>query len=84
MQEVLNVQKRFVDSCQRVQLDDPTHVADVLDKLIDSLINKYAILLNLKELFCYNNVYYILKIIVNNLISERRLHSTSCKIFKFL
>lgn len=42
MQEVLNVQKRFADSCQRVQLDDPTHVADVLDKLIDSLINKTA------------------------------------------
>ncbi|CAG4937047.1 unnamed protein product [Colias eurytheme] len=42
MQEVLNAQKRFVDSCQRVQLDDPTHVADVLDKLIDSLINKTA------------------------------------------
>lgn len=41
MQEVLDAQKRFVDSCQRVQLDDPTHVADVLDKLIDSLINKY-------------------------------------------
>ncbi|VVC90172.1 unnamed protein product [Leptidea sinapis] len=39
MQEVLDTQKRFVDSCQRVQLDDPTHVADVLDKLIDSLIN---------------------------------------------
>ncbi|CAH0727891.1 unnamed protein product, partial [Brenthis ino] len=42
MQEVLDVQKRFADSCQRVQLDDPTHVADVLDKLIDSLINKTA------------------------------------------
>ncbi|XP_037961627.2 uncharacterized protein LOC105383011 isoform X1 [Plutella xylostella] len=42
MQEVLDAQKRFVDSCQRVQLDDPTHVADVLDKLIDSLINKTA------------------------------------------
>ncbi|XP_022118968.1 uncharacterized protein LOC110995884 isoform X2 [Pieris rapae] len=42
MQEVLNEQRRFVDSCQRVQLDDPTHVADVLDKLIDSLINKTA------------------------------------------
>ncbi|XP_038210669.1 uncharacterized protein LOC119831412 [Zerene cesonia] len=42
MEEVLNAQKRFVDSCQRVQLDDPTHVADVLDKLIDSLINKTA------------------------------------------
>ncbi|XP_053602312.1 uncharacterized protein LOC128670568 [Plodia interpunctella] len=42
MQEVLDTQKRFVDSCQRVQLDDPTHVADVLDKLIDSLINKTA------------------------------------------
>lgn len=40
MQEMLDAQKRFVDSCQRVQLDDPTHVADVLDKLIDSLINK--------------------------------------------
>ncbi|XP_034824683.1 uncharacterized protein [Maniola hyperantus] len=42
MKEVLETQKRFVDSCQRVQLDDPTHVADVLDKLIDSLINKTA------------------------------------------
>ncbi|CAG5035744.1 unnamed protein product [Parnassius apollo] len=42
MQEVLDTQKRFVDSCQRVQLDDPTHVADVLDRLIDSLINKTA------------------------------------------
>ncbi|CAH2075129.1 unnamed protein product, partial [Iphiclides podalirius] len=42
MQEVLDAQKRFVDSCQRVQLDDPTHVADVLDRLIDSLINKTA------------------------------------------
>ncbi|KPJ11266.1 hypothetical protein RR48_14905 [Papilio machaon] len=42
MQELLDEQKRFVDSCQRVQLDDPTHVADVLDKLIDSLINKTA------------------------------------------
>ncbi|KAM3962851.1 uncharacterized protein ACR2FA_002947 isoform 1-T3 [Aphomia sociella] len=42
MQEVLDTQKRFVDSCQRVQLDDPNHVADVLDKLIDSLINKTA------------------------------------------
>ncbi|XP_072940738.1 uncharacterized protein [Epargyreus clarus] len=42
MQEVLETQKRFVDSCQRVQLDDPTHVADVLDRLIDSLINKTA------------------------------------------
>ncbi|XP_047526580.1 uncharacterized protein LOC125063924 [Vanessa atalanta] len=42
MQEVLDAQKHFVDSCQRVQLDDPTHVADVLDKLIDSLINKTA------------------------------------------
>ncbi|KAI8428639.1 hypothetical protein MSG28_007373 [Choristoneura fumiferana] len=42
MQEVMDAQKRFVDTCQRVQLDDPTHVADVLDKLIDSLINKTA------------------------------------------
>ncbi|XP_059048303.1 uncharacterized protein LOC131843644 [Achroia grisella] len=42
MQEVLDTQKRFTDSCQRVQLDDPNHVADVLDKLIDSLINKTA------------------------------------------
>lgn len=42
MQEVLDAQKHFVDSCQRVQLDDPTHVAEVLDKLIDSLINKYV------------------------------------------
>ncbi|XP_068630540.1 girdin-like [Battus philenor] len=42
MQEVLDTQKRFMDSCQRVQLDDPTHVADVLDRLIDSLINKTA------------------------------------------
>ncbi|XP_049866168.1 uncharacterized protein LOC126366878 isoform X1 [Pectinophora gossypiella] len=42
MQELLDAQKRFVDSCQRVQLDDPTHVADVLDRLIDSLINKTA------------------------------------------
>ncbi|XP_045446256.1 uncharacterized protein LOC123654389 [Melitaea cinxia] len=42
MQEVLDAQKHFVDSCQRVQLDDPTHVAEVLDKLIDSLINKTA------------------------------------------
>ncbi|XP_041976134.1 uncharacterized protein LOC121730956 [Aricia agestis] len=42
MQEVLDAQKRFIDSCQRVQLDDPTHVADVLGKLIDSLINKTA------------------------------------------
>ncbi|XP_026751310.1 uncharacterized protein LOC113511791 [Galleria mellonella] len=42
MQEVLEMQKRFIDSCQRVQLDDPTQVADVLDKLIDSVINKTA------------------------------------------
>ncbi|XP_023941917.1 uncharacterized protein LOC112048568 isoform X2 [Bicyclus anynana] len=42
MKEVLDTQKRFFDSFQRVQLDDPTHVADVLDKLIDSLINKTA------------------------------------------
>ncbi|CAH2266927.1 jg8832 [Pararge aegeria aegeria] len=42
MKEVIETQKRFIDSCQRVQLDDPTHVADVLDKLIDSLINKTA------------------------------------------
>lgn len=42
MQEMLDAQKHFLDSCQRVQLDDPTHVADVLDKLIDSLINKTA------------------------------------------
>ncbi|CAH2992033.1 unnamed protein product [Chilo suppressalis] len=42
MKELLEVQKRFVDSCQRVQLDDPNHVADVLDKLIDTLINKTA------------------------------------------
>ncbi|GBP32798.1 hypothetical protein EVAR_19649_1 [Eumeta japonica] len=42
MQEVLDAQKRFVDLCQRVQLDDPTHVTDVLDKLMNSLINKTA------------------------------------------
>ncbi|XP_026328541.1 uncharacterized protein LOC113236607 [Hyposmocoma kahamanoa] len=42
LQEVLEAQKRFVDSCQRVQLDDPSHVADVLDKLIEALINKTA------------------------------------------
>lgn len=47
MQELLDEQKRFVDSCQRVQLDDPTHVADVLDKLIDSLINKYVSLIRI-------------------------------------
>lgn len=39
---MLEGQKRFVDSCQRVQLDDPSHVADVLDKLIEALINKYV------------------------------------------
>ncbi|KAI5636405.1 hypothetical protein NE865_10908 [Phthorimaea operculella] len=42
LQKVLEDQKRFLDSCQRVQQDDPTHVADVLDRLIDSLINKTA------------------------------------------
>ncbi|XP_047986204.1 uncharacterized protein LOC125226308 [Leguminivora glycinivorella] len=40
MQEMVATQKRFVDSCQRVQRDDPAHVTDVLDKLIDSLIAK--------------------------------------------
>lgn len=40
MQEVLDTQKRFVDSCQRVQQDDPNQVANVLDKLFDSLIDK--------------------------------------------
>ncbi|KAJ8732594.1 hypothetical protein PYW07_015193 [Mythimna separata] len=38
MQELLDAQNRFVDSCQQVQQDDPKHVTDVLDKLIDSLI----------------------------------------------
>ncbi|XP_026729429.1 uncharacterized protein LOC113495050 isoform X1 [Trichoplusia ni] len=38
MQELLEAQKRFVDSCQQVQQDDPKHVTDVLDKLIESLI----------------------------------------------
>lgn len=42
MQEVLDVQKGFIDSCQRIQHDDPNYIADVLDKLIDSLINKTA------------------------------------------
>ncbi|CAG9785212.1 unnamed protein product [Diatraea saccharalis] len=42
MKELLDVQKRFVDSCQREQLDDPNQVADVLGKLIDTLINKTA------------------------------------------
>ncbi|XP_049702999.2 uncharacterized protein LOC110384097 [Helicoverpa armigera] len=38
MQELLDAQKRFVDSCQQVQQDDPRQVTDVLNKLIDSLI----------------------------------------------
>ncbi|KAJ2939629.1 hypothetical protein O0L34_g14348 [Tuta absoluta] len=42
LQKVLEDQKRFLDSCHRVQQDDPTQVADVLDRLIDSLINKTA------------------------------------------
>ncbi|XP_028036390.1 uncharacterized protein LOC114247592 [Bombyx mandarina] len=42
MKEVLEIQKRFMNSCERIQLDGPTQVADVLDKLIDSLINKTA------------------------------------------
>lgn len=40
MKDILETQKRFVDTCQRVQQDDPTHVADVLEKFIDSFINK--------------------------------------------
>lgn len=42
MQEVLNAQKDFVDSCQQVQQDDPKPVTDVLDKLIESLIKMYV------------------------------------------
>ena len=42
MQELLDAQKRFVHSCQQVQQDDPKHVTDVLDKLIDSLIKLYV------------------------------------------
>ncbi|KAL0892371.1 hypothetical protein ABMA27_015502 [Loxostege sticticalis] len=42
MNDLLDAQKRFVDSCQRVQHDDPNQVADVLGKLIDTLINKTA------------------------------------------
>ncbi|XP_028168898.1 uncharacterized protein LOC114358924 [Ostrinia furnacalis] len=42
MNVLLDAQKRYVDSCQRVQLDDPNQVADVLGKLIDTLINKTA------------------------------------------
>lgn len=57
MQEVMDAQKRFVDTCQRVQLDDPTHVADVLDKLIDSLINKYVY-----ELYCIMPANYKIEI----------------------
>ncbi|XP_022816444.1 uncharacterized protein LOC111349530 [Spodoptera litura] len=38
MQELIDAQKRFVDSCQQVQQDGPKSVTDVLEKLIDSLI----------------------------------------------
>lgn len=42
MQELLDAQKRFVDSCQQVQQDDPKQVTDVLDKLIETLIKLYV------------------------------------------
>ncbi|XP_075970324.1 uncharacterized protein LOC142972855 [Anticarsia gemmatalis] len=38
MQELLDAQRQFVESCQQVQQDDPKPVADVLDRLIESLI----------------------------------------------
>lgn len=38
MQELLDAQKSFIDSCQQVQRDDPQPVADVLEKLIESLL----------------------------------------------
>lgn len=38
IQELMTTQKQFLDSCQQVQQDDPQPVADVLDRLIDSLI----------------------------------------------
>lgn len=53
MQELLEAQKRFVDSCQQVQQDDPKHVTDVLDKLIESLIKLYV----LDELFLAYRFY---------------------------
>lgn len=40
MQEITDMQKQFVESCQPVQQDDPNQVANVLDKLFDSLIEK--------------------------------------------
>lgn len=40
MQEIMDNQKRFVDSCQPVQQDDPNQVANVLDKSFNSLISK--------------------------------------------
>lgn len=42
MKEMLETQKRFVDTCQRVQQDDPRQLAGVLDKLIDTIYNKYV------------------------------------------
>lgn len=58
MQELLDAQNRFVDSCQQVQQDDPKHVTDVLDKLIDSLIKLYVA----HELFSSHTSPYLCKL----------------------
>lgn len=78
MKEVLEIQKRFMNSCERIQLDGPTQVADVLDKLIDSLINKWGSFLFIRQINFVKNV--------NNLIiviAGLQQHSTNYRIFKW-